>query len=147
LFLPFPFLFYLNVSKIRYINALILNPRIMSKKYFIHVLALAFILANTINFVFAQNASQLEQVYQVSFEPIGQQEVKPLIGMLMPLFNQVPYIEQGKYENFYYKVTGNIEPADVRHLLQNSKYILLDISILDKKSYDKMTNQNLNLKN
>jgi hypothetical protein len=111
------------------------------------VLALAFILANTINFVFAQNASQLEQVYQVSFEPIGQQEVKPLIGMLMPLFNQVPYIEQGKYENFYYKVTGNIEPADVRHLLQNSKYILLDISILDKKSYDKMTNQNLNLKN
>lgn len=119
----------------------------MFKKYFLHVLAIATILTSAISFSFAQNASQVEQIYKVSIEPIDQQSVKPLIGILMPVFNQVPFLEQGNYEHFYYKVSGNLDSAVVRDLLQNTKYVLLDIAVVDKKVYDKIINQNQSPKN
>jgi hypothetical protein len=96
---------------------------------------------------YAQNTSQAEQIYKVSIEPIEQQLVKPLIGILMPVFNQVPFIEADNYSNFYYKFTGNLDTSQLERLLQNSKYVFLEVSIMDEKDYNRMLKQSLNPKN
>jgi hypothetical protein len=119
----------------------------MDKKYFLYLIAFICISIITTKSLIAQNSTQVEQIYKISFEPIVQQEVKPLIGILMPIFNQVPFIEQGKYQSFYYKFSGDVAFSKVEELLQNTKYILLNLSIVDRKVYDKMIDQRLSPKN
>lgn len=119
----------------------------MIKKYYINLLALAIISIGTMQFAQAQATKQSSQIYKISIESVGQQLVKPLIGLLMPIFNQVPFIEADKYNNYYYEYLGDLDVSLVEDLLQNSKYVLLDISVLNDKAYSKMIKHSLNPKN
>lgn len=109
--------------------------------------ALMIISISIFNFSNAQNTPPSEDIYKLSFESMDQQMVKPLIGMLMPLFNQVPFIEQDVYGSFYYKVSGKLEKADIEKLIANSKYKLTEFSLVDQKRYQQMIDKSLTPKN
>jgi len=63
-------------------------------------------------FMHAGNAQipQNEDFYYVlEFEVLDQKEVKPLIGVLMPLFKEVPHLEKEVYNTFYYQTSNAID--------------------------------------
>ena len=57
----------------------------------------------------AQTSQNEPFYYVLEFEVLDQKEVKPLIGVLMPLFKEVPHLEKEVYNTFYYQTSNAID--------------------------------------
>ncbi|MFT5072199.1 MAG: hypothetical protein ACI8V8_002173 [Chitinophagales bacterium] len=94
----------------------------------------------SVNVVFAQQNNTQEHYYLVEFEQMDQQSVKPLIGMLMPLFKEVPHLQEDAYNLFYYKSADLIEIAAVEKLIESQTIEMLEFEEISKRSYTAILN-------
>ena len=95
-----------------------------------------FICANTT--VFSQEIEGDEYYYLLEFESMEQQEVKPLIAALMPVFKEVPHLEQDEYSIFYYQAGEYIEMEQIQTVLNSTETVLLRFETISKSNYEQI---------
>lgn len=101
------------------------------------VLFILFVSFFSVNLNFAQSETNQEQVYVLSFPKMEQQKVKPLVGLLRPLFEKAPQFEKDNFSLFYYKSEKEITKTDIFKALENSEYTLLDLNIISLEEFKK----------
>lgn len=105
-----------------------------------HFLCLSLFLGLSLcstNTIIAQQNDK-EHYYLIEFEQIEQQVVKPLIGALMPLFQEVPYLQTGVYHKFYYQSADLISIEEILKALEGKEVEVVKFEELSKSAYNKI---------
>jgi hypothetical protein len=87
-----------------------------------------------INAGIAQTPQDESFYYVLEFEVLDQKEVKPLIGVLMPLFKEVPHLEKEVYNTFYYQTPYAIDRSTLDLQLEGQSFEVVrfkEISLAD----------------
>lgn len=85
------------------------------------------------SFVCAQTS---EFKYVVQFEEMEQQQVKPLISLLKPIFPQTPKFIGNTYGVFYYSSDKEVVFEQVSKMLEGSNYKLLSLKAINLDEYN-----------
>ncbi len=85
------------------------------------------------SFVCAQTS---EFNYVVQFEEMEQQQVKPLISLLRPIFPQTPKFIGNTYGVCYYSSDKEVVFDQINKVFEGTNYKLLSLKALNKEEYN-----------
>ena len=83
----------------------------------------------------AQTSQNEPFYYVLEFEVLDQKEVKPLIGVLMPLFKEVPHLEKEVYNVLYYQSFDAINQSMLELQLEGQSFEVVRFKEISPAEY------------